>query len=477
MNEKFKISKYLFLFKKGSYVVLYNALSLKKLYGGELLEGVFNFFKKPKKINKAARFPKDIIDKLIDMKFLISLDYNEDQIRDNLIKISNKINPITLKFLITDECNYHCRYCQIEENIPHKNKNILLSKINAKKALDLFVQNCPKKIEKTIIFTGGEPLLNYQVLKYIVNEAKKRIDNVRIVVFTNGSLINEEIAKYFKKNKILVLISIDGPKDIHDKERKFLFGKGTYDKTIHGYQICKKIGCKVGISSVIGPHNINKFDELIYHFIQLKPESIGVNFPHLLLNKNNSHLIDMNKYTYNLIRMFLTARREGLFIEQVSRKLRPFIEEKPNHKACIALGKGVTITPEGIVGPCKTLLTTKTHGKSINNFNNIAEDRDFKKWSKRSTLTMKGCEHCACIGVCGTGCTYDSYVLYKDINHIDPRACVFSKRFLEFMIWDLFRFVKKRVEIEKFVEPTLEERKKMYGDINQKSGLAKTVGH
>lgn len=476
MQTKIKVSKYSFLFRKGRFTVLYHALTLKKVYGMELLNGIFHFFQQPRTVQESD-FSNNIIKKLVKMHFLIPISFNEEKLRLKIIKATSKIEPITLKLLITNKCNYHCDYCQIEENIPSENKCSSMSMETARKALGLFIKNCPNKAEKTIIFTGGEPLLNLDVLKFLVDNTRRKIDNARIVIFTNGSLITEEIARYFKSNNVLVLISLDGPKDVHNKARRFKSGKGTYSKTLRGYKICQNAGCEVGISSVIGKHNLNKVTEMISFFADIKAKSVGLNFPHYLLDKKNPHLIDMEIYVDNLLKAYKLTRREGLFIEQASRKLKPFIEEIPRIKACDALGKGITVTPEGIAGPCKTLLTANLIGKKISEIKDISKDKTFKKWSKRSTLTTKECQGCPCVSVCGTGCTYDSYALFKDIYHIDPRACTFSKKFLEFMIWDLFEIIKRRLELEEIVEPNLEERRKMYCRIEHVSKLTETVGH
>jgi len=344
-------------------------------------------------------------------------------------------------------------------------------------SLNLFKKCSPLGVEKTIIITGGEPLLAFDMLKYIVEKTNEKIDRSRIVLFTNGSLITPEIAKYFQQNNILVLISLDGSQKANDRARIYLSQKGTFNEVIRGYNYCKSVGCEIGISAVLGKHNVSEVLNIVDYFIKLGVKSLGLNFPHYLLNINNPELIPMEDYTKHIINAFRKCRDQNVFLENSSRPLRAFVENKLRLRECSALGKGITVNPYGVVGTCKTLITAGIINKDIKLVEDINLDITFLEWASRSTLSIEDCNDCAAWGICGTGCAYDSYCLFGDIKKVDPRTCTFSKTFLEFMIWDLFEIIKTKLNDNDYYEPSIEEQRKMYGAVREINKLSKSAGH
>ena len=140
------------------------------------------------------------------------------------LKRNNEI--FFIGFTTTDKCNFKCNYCvkQKCDSLSGKNKKHVLQWQNAKKALDQFFEivlnNKRKKV--TIGFTGGEPLLNFEVIKKIVDYTKKNIGPYKKIGFTittNGTLINEKIAQFMADNKFVVGISLDGLKEANNKVR------------------------------------------------------------------------------------------------------------------------------------------------------------------------------------------------------------------------------------------------------------------
>jgi len=91
-------------------------------------------------------------------------------------------------------------------------------------------------------------------------------------------------------------------------------------------------------------------------------------------------------------------------------------------------------------------------------------------------MSLAECKECIARTICGGGCAFDSFVLYKDISHVDKRNCQYIKDILEFMIWDLFELLDNK--LEEVIIPTMEERKKMYNGTTLSSlTLSESVGH
>ena len=131
---------------------------------------------------------------------------------------------------IAHDCNLACRYCFAEEGEYH-GRRALMSYEVGKKALDFLIANSGSRRNLEVDFFGGEPLMNWQVVKDLVaygREQEKLHDkNFRFTVTTNGVLLNDEIQEFVNKEMDNVVLSLDGRKEINDKMRPFRNGKGS----------------------------------------------------------------------------------------------------------------------------------------------------------------------------------------------------------------------------------------------------------
>lgn len=143
--------------------------------------------------------------------------------------------PTVVKALclhIAHDCNLACRYCFAEEGEYH-GKRALMSFEVGKKALDFLIANSGSRRNLEVDFFGGEPTMNWQVVKDLVaygrGQEKLHDKNFRFTLTTNGVLLNEEIMDFANREFGNVVLSVDGRKEIHDFMRPFKGGKGSYD--------------------------------------------------------------------------------------------------------------------------------------------------------------------------------------------------------------------------------------------------------
>lgn len=133
---------------------------------------------------------------------------------------------------IAHDCNLACRYCFAEEGEYHGRRALMSFEVG-KKALDFLIQNSGSRRNLEVDFFGGEPLMNWQVVKDLVaygREQEKLHDkNFRFTLTTNGVLLNDEIMEFCNREMANVVLSIDGRKEVHDFMRPFRSGKGSYD--------------------------------------------------------------------------------------------------------------------------------------------------------------------------------------------------------------------------------------------------------
>lgn len=473
MNKRYSVSKYVKRLDRKGYTALFNGLTLKKAYGKtEVIDSAIKEMQQPYNIGK-----NQITDILIKNGFFVELEQDEI-IFNSLKKEVGRINISNIVMLVSNDCDYACKYCQIEENMKQEQMKHNMSIEVAKKVLDLFESNSQKDTKKTISITGGEPLLNIEVVKHVIERAKK-IPNTRVIIFTNGALVTEELADYFSKTDTLMLVSLDGPKDVNDSVRVDRGGKGTFDVSLRGYNLLKKAGCKTGISAVTGIHNVDRMKEVSNLFLELRPPSIGLNFGHYLLGKENPTAIKMGKFAEILTSFYKKMRENNIFVENISRFITPFYQEKPRLNECQAQGRGFCVDSRGKIGVCKSLLVSDIISKDLDKFpKNISEEHVFQEWAKRSPFTLKECKDCNVIGICGGGCTYDSFAVNKgDIKKIDQRLCDYTNNVLDFLMWDLFEDIKEKIG-DSIYTPNIEEQEKKflkYYDISNQ--LQRSVGH
>lgn len=145
---------------------------------------------------------------------------------------------------ITQNCNLRCEYCVYSGsyyNRKHSNKR--MSWEIAKKALDFLHEHCGESNKEVIIgFYGGEPLLEYDLVKKCIEYSKEIFSNKALMfnMTTNATLLDIEKAKYLLENNVFFTISLDGPQEIHDFHRKYIDGHGSFEKVIKNIEAIRR---------------------------------------------------------------------------------------------------------------------------------------------------------------------------------------------------------------------------------------------
>ena len=133
---------------------------------------------------------------------------------------------------IAHDCNISCRYCFASQG-NFKGQRILMSSEIGRKSIDFLVRNSGNRRNLEVDFFGGEPLMNFDVVKDIVNYGrtleKKYNKHFRFTITTNAMLLTEEIMDYINENMDNIVLSIDGDKNTNDYMRRTINGEGTYD--------------------------------------------------------------------------------------------------------------------------------------------------------------------------------------------------------------------------------------------------------
>jgi uncharacterized protein len=196
------------------------------------------------------------------------LSFNDTQTLINQIvsQLNKKLfPPITKMELVhTEGCNLGCTYC-FEKNILGYKK---MPKSIALRAIDLFFEYSRDQSHLSITHFGGEPTLNFSAIQYTTEYAesiaKKMNKTVKFHMTSNGVLITEEMAEYFAKHNIMVLLSCDGLQQSHDRFRQDKAGHGTFEHVMKCLNLLKKTQHWVGVKMTVMPENVdNLYEDVI----------------------------------------------------------------------------------------------------------------------------------------------------------------------------------------------------------------------
>ena len=176
------------------------------------------------------------IGQLIEAEQLLTKDIYRDFVVD-FKKRKTVVKALCLH--IAHDCNLACRYCFAEEGEYH-GRRALMSYEVGKKALDFLIANSGNREHLEVDFFGGEPLMNWDVVKRLVEYGRSQEEahhkKFRFTLTTNGVLLNDEVMEFCNREMSNVVLSLDGRKDVNDKMRPFRNGSGSYDLIVPKFQ-------------------------------------------------------------------------------------------------------------------------------------------------------------------------------------------------------------------------------------------------
>ena len=287
---------------------------------------------------KSKRFSKNLFDKLEKTGILIT-DKNLNQvIHDYKERNSSLFYGTSLQIIVpTLRCNMNCIYCHAS-SVPEDKKGYDMDKKTAKKVVDFIFQGTNNSI--TIEFQGGEPLLNWDIVKYITDYSLeknvKKKKNLKLTIVTNLIEMDEEKLKFLMQNGITICTSLDGPKEVHDYNRRYIKGSSygfvvkwikEINKEYRRRGEDKKINALVTLTkkSLKYPHKI------VDEYVKLGLETIHLRFLNGLGTaqkswKNISYSVkDYLRFWKNAVDYIERLRKKGVKIEE---RMVNIIEQK-----------------------------------------------------------------------------------------------------------------------------------------------------
>jgi uncharacterized protein len=328
----------------------------------------------------------------------------------------------------------------------------------AEKALQFFLKELKKnphqeRLEPNIIFYGGEPLINFEVLEYVasrINELKKSekcLEKTQMNVVTNGTLLTKERLLRMKELGVGIGISIDGCDEKSNEMRVDVNETPIFSRIIKALDIAKENDVDVSFSVTLTEDSIKSKQGILDLIKKYQIKGFGFN---ILMNSDGLNLSHdyYERASAFIIDCFIELRKYGIYEDRIMRKVKAFQKAQVYYSDCAAQSGGqVVFVPDGSIGVCHGCLAERKYFISNVDDTNFdaASNETLKEWASLSPVNKDECQDCEALGICGGGCPIDAVNERgeKDIHGIDKRFCIHTKMTLEFLIRDLFRIIKE----------------------------------
>lgn len=459
------VSRFVKCFDLDDVIALYHSLRMKPVYVQKAqYEELLGFLNnaRPTSLNE---FPSALAHVAKELQKCKILTQKENEDNEVLQFVRSRIPAPSVNvcyFILSEQCNLACKYCFLGNNDPERRKKFSsekMTKETAEQALSFFVRqikfsgNQNPDNKPTIIFYGGEPLLNFGVLEYValrvrdLGRLEPCMKNAELSVITNGILLDEYKLKRLKELHISIAISIDGCSEEANEQRIDVAGRSTFAKVVKVLDMARKLDVSISLSVTLTEKTIKDKASILELISTYGVKGFGFN---ILMSDETFVLSD--EYNINaaefIIDIFRDLRELGIYEDRIMRKLKAFSKAQVYFSDCAATaGSQVVITPDGSVGICHGCIAERHF------FNASIYDEKFNantsplfiEWSQLTPVNKEECLTCEALGICGGGCPINA-LHCKDgntIHSLDERFCVHAKKTIKFLIEDLYRVIKK----------------------------------
>jgi len=398
-------------------------------------------------LKEFKKYPEEMIREAIEeIDYLIENEmlFTEDGYVGS-IEFQNRSPVIKALCLHTaHDCNLRCEYCFASQGDFEGDRSMMSFEVG-KKALDLLVESSGKRRNLEVDFFGGEPLMNFDVVKQLVTYARSlEVENdkhFRFTITTNGVLLNDEINKYINENMDNVVLSIDGRKEINDQMRYTISGEGSYDIIVPKFKklVDERQGKSYYVRGTFTSKNLD-FSRDIIHLADLGFESTSVepvvaspgsgyelNAPDLDRLFNEYELL-----AEEMIKRNNTDKAFSFFHFAIDLSQGPCVIKRLT--GCGAGSEYIAVTPQGDIYPCHQFVGNEQF-KMGNVMANIIDFSVSKEFKNAHVYNKKKCKDCWAKFYCSGGCHANAYNFNGDIYAPYEIGCELEKKRIECSIF------------------------------------------
>ncbi len=351
-------------------------------------------------------------------------------------KTSGVIKALCLH--IAHTCNLNCSYCFASQGKYHGDRGLMSFEVG-KRALDFLVENSGTRRNLEVDFFGGEPLMNFDVVKQLVEYArsieKEKNKNFRFTLTTNGMLIDDDVIDFANREMSNVVLSLDGRKDIHDRFRVDYAGKGSWDRIVPKFQ--KLVDARGGKDYYMrgtfthaNPDFLKDIETMLdlgFNELSMEPVVCASGDPSELTEEDLPIVLDQYE---KLASLMLKREREGkpftFYHYMIDLTGGPCI-----YKRISGCGSGteyMAVTPWGDLYPCHQFVGDEKFklGDVFNGVDNFEIQKEFEDCN---VYARKECADCWAKLYCSGGCAANAYHATGSVRGVYEYGCkLFRKR-------------------------------------------------
>lgn len=399
---------------------------------------------------------KEIIEKLVDRYPQTEIEeaiqevnelkdneelFTEDTYKERIIDFKKRQTVVKALCLhIAHDCNLACRYCFAEEGEYH-GRRALMSYETGKQALDFLIANSGSRRNLEVDFFGGEPLMNWDVVKQLVaygREQEKLHDkHFRFTLTTNGVLLNDEIMEFANKEMDNVVLSIDGRKEVHDRMRPFRKGAGSYDLIVPKFQKFaeSRHQDKYYVRGTYTHFNTD-FSKDVLHLADLGFKQISVEpvvaqptDEYALKDSDLPVLFDeYDRLAAEMVKRNKAGNGFNFFHFMIDLEGGPCV-----YKRLSGCGSGteyLAVTPWGDLYPCHQFVGEEDFLMG-NVYEGIKKDEIVKEFKACNVYSKEECKKCFARFYCSGGCSANSYNFNGTIDGTYEIGCKLERKRVE----------------------------------------------
>ena len=380
----------------------------------------------------------DQVEELRDAGKLFTEDTYEPMADKLKEKTSGVIKALCLH--IAHTCNLNCSYCFASQGKYHGERAVMSFEVG-KRALDFLVENSGTRRNLEVDFFGGEPLMNFEVVKELVAYArsieKEKGKNFRFTLTTNGVLIDDDVIEFANRECHNVVLSLDGRKEIHDRFRVDYAGNGSFDKIVPKFQrlVDSRDGKGYYMRGTFTHANpdfledIKVMLDLGFNELSMEPVVCAPGDPAELTDAD----MEIVKEQYEkLAELMLERHREGrpftFYHYMIDLTGGPCI-----YKRISGCGSGteyMAVTPWGDLYPCHQFVGDEKYllGNIYDGVTNTAAQCEFKECN---VYAREECRGCWARLYCSGGCAANAYHATGSVKGVYKKGCELFKKRME----------------------------------------------
>lgn len=387
--------------------------------------------------------PEDVAEVLKDIETLKKEGklFSEDTYQNLAIDFKNRPTVIKAMCLhIAHDCNLACKYCFAGEGEYCGDRSLMSFEVG-KQAFDFLIANSGTRKNLEVDFFGGEPLMNFEVVKQLVAYAREQEKihnkNFRFTLTTNGVLLDEEVMDFANKEMYNVVLSLDGRKETNDRMRVSRNGKGSYDLIVPKFkEMVKRRGDKEYYIRGTYTHYNTDFTKDILHMADLgftklamEPVVASPDAPYALKEEDLPILFDQyEKLATEMIRREKNGKGFTFFHNMIDLEGGPCIAKRI--AGCGVGTEYVAVTPWGDLYPCHQFVGDENYLLG-NVFDGITNEEVRSRFKMCNIYTRPQCNDCFARLYCSGGCSANAYHATGSIEGIYELGCKLHRKRVE----------------------------------------------